>query len=249
MYEKFYNNRAINSSTKYNATDVSESRETTGKVSVAEFELMNSYTRRSISLEADDDNPFGDIGDDVGGGGDDTFGSDDAGGDPFGDIGDDTGGFDFDSADDSTGDLFGDDSGNNDNQNAERERQKALLLDRAKSIKEDYDISRQIRANYPKKFLEMKNILLLNIDRMQRTILQNAEHEEVLSGMITECERLLELVETYIEVMAKKPYEDIFATYVSIHTSMLRLKNLYIKITGLEKEDVEQEEGKYSSTI
>lgn len=257
MYEKFYNNRAINSSTKYNATDVSESRETAGKVSVAEFELMNSYTRRSISLEADDENPFGDIGDDTGTGtddfgGDDPFGSDDAGGetggDPFGDIGDDTGGFDFDSADDSTGDLFGDDSGNN-NQNAERERQKALLLDRAKSIKEDYDISRQIRANYPKKFLEMKNILLLNIDRMQRTILQNAEHEEVLSGMITECERLLELVETYIEVMAKKPYEDIFATYVSIHTSMLRLKNLYIKITGLEKEDIEQEEGKYSSTI
>lgn len=255
MYEKFINSPTLSTSTSNNVKNAFESRETFTSREIAEWEYIenNLSNFKSLAMEADDDNPFGDIGEgmdtgDTGATAEDPFGGDDAGGgdNPFGNIGDDTGGFDFDGASDDGGDIFASDDNSNDNEKA---KAKAMLLDRAKSIKEDYDISRQVRANFPKKFLEMKKILLSNIDKMERTVLDKMEYEEVLKGMIVECERMYELVSAYIEVMAKKPYEDIFATYVSVHTSMVRLKNLYIKITGLDKKDVELEESKYDTTI
>lgn len=257
MYEKFYNSDFNSTSIVDNVTYAFESRETFTESEINRFKYLNQFFQPStISLEADDD-PFGDIGEDDGGmdaGADDNpfgdigdVGGDDGGGDPFG--GDDGGGgFDFDSASDDSGDIFGDDGGGSE-EDAQKAKEKALLLDRAKSIKEDYDISRQIRANFPKKFLELKQIVLTNVNILERTVLDKQEYDETLRGMIVEYDRMYELIEAYLEVMAKKTYEDIFATYVSIHTSLIRLKNLYIKITGIEKDDIEQEESKYSDTI
>lgn len=253
MYEKFVNNYTLSDRTVDNVTNAFGSRETFTPREIAQWEYVKNNLSKynTLSFEADDDNPFGDIGEGMDSGTDDVFaddsGTQDMGSDPFAGIGDDTGGFDFDTADDSNDDIFGGGDDNSDSE--ERNKQKALLLDRAKSIKEDYDISRQVRANFPKKFLEMKKILLSNIDKLERTVLDKTEYDDVLKGMVVECERMYELVEAYIEVMAKKPYEDIFATYVSIHTSMVRLKNLYIKITGLDKKEIELEESKYDTTI
>ena len=266
MYEKFYNNFTNSDSIDNYASYAFESRETFDQSEIDKWVQVTSFRRSQIALEADDDNPFGDIGEDTGGddfgaGGDDPFDADagggddtdpfggigeDTGGDPFGG-GDDSGGFDFDGASDDGGDVFG--GGDQSEEEQQKAKEKAMLLDRAKSIKEDFDISRQIRANFPKKFLELKQIALNNINMLERTVLDKQEYDSVLHGMIVEYERMYDLLEAYIEVMAKKTYEDIFATYVSIHTSFIRLKNLYIKITGIDKDLVEQEESKYSETI
>ena len=255
MYEKFFNSGIVGNSIEPYDSYAFESRETFTNREINQFEVLDKfYPVKTISLE--DDNPFGDIGADDGG---DTFGDDTADDNPFGDIGDglgdtsggdafsDDGGFDFDSAADDGGDIFGD-SGDGEAE-AEKAKQKALLLDRAKSIKEDFDISRQIRANFPKKYLEIKDAIQTNIRKIERTVLDKVEYEDVLQGIVKEYERMYELIEAYIGVMAKKPYDDIFATYVSIHTNLLRLKNLYIKIAGLDKKFIEQEESKYSDTI
>lgn len=258
MYEKFHNSGTIGNSIKYNDSYAFESREVFTDGEYEKYKYIDKFCGpRTISLEADDD-PFGDIGsgdfgDDMSGDtGMDTSGGDD---NPFGDIGDDGGSggdpfggddFDFDSASDDGGDIFGD---GGDSEDSKKNKQKAMLLDRAKSIKEDFDISRQIRANFPKKFLELKKITLNNITLLERTVLQKVEYEDTLRGMVAEYERMYELIDAYISVMAKKTYEDIFATYVSIHTNLIRLKNLYIKITGLDKEEVEQEDSKYANTI
>ena len=253
MYEKFHNSNIVSHSSKHNDSYAFESRETFNEGEIEQFRYLNMfYSPGIISLEADD-NPFGEVGDFDDSGDDTAF---DSGGDdnPFADIGGDDGGdpfaggddFDFDSASDDSGSIFGDDSNDD---NAKKEKQKALLLDRAKSIKEDFDISRQIRANFPKKFLELKKITLNNITLLERTVLQKVEYEDTLKGMVAEYERMYELLDAYISIMAKKTYEDIFATYVSIHTNMIRLKNLYIKITGLDKDEVEQEDSKYANTI
>ncbi len=259
MYEKFHNSSTVNNSVKHYDSHAFESRETFTSGELEKYSFIDKFCKPSvISLEADDD-PFGDIGNDTGGM--DDFGSDAGGGEdnPFGDIGegfddggdpfggDDSGGFDFDSASDDGGDIFGSDD--SDSEAAKKAKQKALLLDRAKSIKEDFDISRQIRANFPKKFLELKKITINNINLIERTVLQKVEYEDTLRGLAAEYERMYELLDAYILVMAKKTYEDIFATYVSIHTNMIRLKNLYIKITGLDKDEVEQETSKYANTI
>lgn len=241
MYEKFFNDcGSVNNDTYSN-----ESREDDRFVgrNYDQVVLLNQFMKPgSISLEAGEDDPFGGIGDVDDGGADfgDTTGGDAGGDDPFDDIGD--GDFDFDGADDNTDDLFG---SPDDDQSAEQKR-KALILDRAEAIKEDYDVSRQIRTNFPKKFLELKTILGNNIRLAERTTVDQ-QYDDVLAGIVTEYERMLDLIEAYIEVMAKKTYDDIFATYVSMHTSLMRLKNLYIEITGGEVTD--EDRSKYERGI
>lgn len=268
MYEKFYNNYSNSDCIDNYDSYAFESRTTFDQSEIDKWMKINGYSMKRISLEADDD-PFADIGNDDTAGGDDFGGGDDpfaadAGGgtdndDPFGGIGEDTGGgdpfgggddgggFDFGGASDDGGDIFGD-SGNSEEEQ-QKAKERAMILDRAKSIKEDFDISRQIRTNFPKKFLELKQIALNNINILERTVLDKQEYDEVLRGIIVEYERMYDLLEAYISVMAKKTYEDIFATYVSIHTSFIRLKNLYLRISGVDKKDYELEESKYSEVI
>lgn len=234
-YEKFYDLFTSRHSDNMSSEDGRQNRETgiLNKLSLEALVIQDNM-KSFFGFEADDDNPFGDIGDDAGG--DDVF-SDDGGSDdnPFGGIGDDSGDFSFDDLGDDSGDFFGGDSG----EDQQKKKEEALKLDRAKAIKEDFDISRQIRADFPERFLAMQDIIANNISIVERTTPPSIEFSSVLSGMIDEYQKLKELISAYIEVMPKKPYDDIFATYVSFWSSMMRIKNLYLKITGTEEENEE----------
>lgn len=203
----------------------------------------------SIGMEADD--PFADIGnddaafgDDSGGGGmdagdafasgnDDPFGSGSTSGgqsegdssDPFGGIGDDSGG-----GDDPFGGMGDDGSGEQQQQNAK----KKIKLDREKTIKEDYNISRQIRQNFPKKFLMLKDIISNNINIIERTVVTDSRFEQILMKMVKEYENIVQIINTYLDVIPRKTYEDIFGTYVSVHSAMMRLKQMYMKLTNYD---------------
>lgn len=233
-YEEFYNMFSTGGSNLVSGKDAKQNGEfNVDKYSLESLVLSDELSNFFISMEADEDNPFADIGD----GGDEEPFADDSGDqsddNPFAGIGDDSGGFNFDDMGDDSGDFFGD--GDDKKQNKE----KALKLDRAKAIKEDFDISRQIRADFPERFLAMKDIINTNITIVERTTAPNSDFAPVLGGIIDEYQKLSELISAYIEVMPKKPYDDIFATYVSFWSTMMRIKNLYIKITGTEEEDKE----------
>lgn len=209
---------------------------------------INGDKNYIIGMEAEDD-PFGDIGQDnadFGGtedsGGNsfdagDAFGSGD-GGDPFADVGADSGGGDpfGDVGGGDSGDPFGgmgDDSGQDQQNQASRQ----IKLDREKTIKEDYNLSRQIRQNFPKKFLMMKDIITNNIAILERTVVTDERFDTIVAKMVAEYEKIYDLINTYLDIIPRKTYEDIFGTYVSIHSAMMRLKKSYLQLTNYDNPD------------
>lgn len=213
---------------------------------------INGNRNYIIGMEAEDD-PFGDIGQDnadFGGtedsGGDpfdagDAFGSGD-GGDPFADVGADSGGGDPFGGDggDPFGDVGGGDSSDpfggmgDDDQNQQNQASRQIKLDREKTIKEDYNLSRQIRQNFPKKFLMMKDIITNNITILERTVVTDERFDTIVAKMVTEYEKIYDLINTYLDIIPRKTYEDIFGTYVSIHSAMMRLKKSYLQLTNYD---------------
>lgn len=210
---------------------------------------VNGSLNYIVGMEAEDD-PFGDIGQDNAAFGDDTggdgldagdaFGSGD-GGDPFADIGSDSGGGDPFGGGDS-GDPFGDMGGGDDpfggmgdDQNQEQKQaSRQIKLDREKTIKEDYNLSRQIRQNFPRKFLSLKDIITNNITILERTVVTDERFSNIINKMVTEYEKIYDLINTYLDIIPRKTYEDIFGTYVSIHSALMRLKKSYLELTNYD---------------
>lgn len=209
---------------------------------------INGNKNYIIGMEAEDD-PFGDIGQDnadFGGtedsGGDsfdasDAFGSGD-GGDPFADVGADSGGGDpfGDMGGGDSGDPFGG-MGDGSGQDQQNQASRQIKLDREKTIKEDYNLSRQIRQNFPKKFLMMKDIITNNITILERTVVTDERFDTIVAKMVTEYEKIYDLINTYLDIIPRKTYEDIFGTYVSIHSAMMRLKKSYLQLTNYDNPD------------
>lgn len=178
-----------------------------------------------------DDNPFG--GDDGGsddggfGGGDDNpfgggdTGSDD-GGNPFGGGGDDD--F-FGGGDDDSNDFFGggDDSDDGDG----KQKKKEVKLDRKAIIEQEYDVNKQVRSIFPKRFLELQDVIKANISMCEKVVIQDASHIEVFDKLIAEYNRLAKIVDDYLAVIIEKPHDDIFSTYFTIFTNLSKLKDIY----------------------
>ena len=210
---------------------------------------INGSLNYIVGMEAEDD-PFGDIGQDNAAFGDDTggdgldagdaFGSGD-GGDPFADIGSDSGGGDPFGGGDS-GDPFGDMGGGDDpfggmgddQSQEQKQASRQIKLDREKTIKEDYNLSRQIRQNFPRKFLSLKDIITNNITILERTVVTDERFSNIINKMVTEYEKIYDLINTYLDIIPRKTYEDIFGTYVSIHSALMRLKKSYLELTNYD---------------
>lgn len=214
---------------------------------------INGNRSYIVGMEAEDD-PFGDIGqdnaafgDDSGGDGldaGDAFGSAD-GGDPFADVGSDSGDPFGGGSSDTGGDPFGDMGGGDDpfggmgddQSQQQNQASRQIKLDREKTIKEDYNLSRQIRQNFPKKFLLLKDIITNNITILERTVVTDERFDKIVAKMVTEYEKIYELINTYLDIIPRKTYEDIFGTYVSIHSAMMRLKKSYLQLTNYDDQD------------
>lgn len=175
-----------------------------------------------ISIEADDD-PFAGIGDDTG---DDSPFADDGGDfggatddNPFGDIGgDDNGEFDF-----------GDDGGGEEDGGS---KSKKLLLDRKKAIFAQFDISKQIRTNFPKRFLELKDKIASNVQIIERTVVDDIKYERLLKKLIKQYDKITDVIDAYCDNISEQTYDDIFGTYVQIHTNLLKIKRNYLEIVA-----------------
>lgn len=242
IYEKLRDSTTIFDSVIPNDETIRQSREEIRTLSI-ELESLKSLDfsypifALKIGLEADD-NPFGEIGDVEGSdpgldSGTDNSSTDD---DPFGDIG---GG--FDNLEDNSQDIFG---GGEDSENNQKRK---LELDRKKALKEEFDISRQIRVNFPKKFLQMHNIINTNIGILDRTIVDEPLYEELIKKLTIQFETVRKLIEAFISIMPKKTYEEIFSTYVSLYSKLVNLKGIYTKLTNTE--DIAKEQLKENNAI
>ena len=218
--------------------------------------LSLNYPRWTISLE--EDNPFDGIGtssDDNDAGFDDNndtstddnpFGGDDnntsdndqsnTGDDnPFdfgGDNNDDNGSDDdfFSGGDDDSNDFFGGGDDNDDNQN--KKPKKEVKLNRKEVLKQEFDINKQVRSVFPKRFLELQDVIKANISMCERVVIQDASHIDVFDQLIEEYNRLAKIVDDYLSIIIEKPHDDIFATYFTIFTNLSKLKDIYNELVN-----------------
>lgn len=218
--------------------------------------LSLNYPRWTISLE--EDNPFDGIGtssddndagfddnndtstDDNPFGGDDNNSSDNdqsnIGDDnPFdfgGDNNDDNGSDDdfFSGGDDDSNDFFGGGDNNDDNQN--KKPKKEVKLNRKDVLKQEFDINKQVRSVFPKRFLELQDVIKANISMCERVVIQDASHIDVFDQLIEEYNRLAKIVDDYLSIIIEKPHDDIFATYFTIFTNLSKLKDIYNELVN-----------------
>jgi len=218
--------------------------------------LSLNYPRWTISLE--EDNPFDGIGtssddndagfddnndtstDDNPFGGDDNNSSDNdhtnIGDDnPFdfgGDNNDDNGSDDdfFSGGDDDSNDFFGGGDNNDDNQN--KKPKKEVKLNRKDVLKQEFDINKQVRSVFPKRFLELQDVIKANISMCERVVIQDASHIDVFDQLIEEYNRLAKIVDYYLSIIIEKPHDDIFATYFTIFTNLSKLKDIYNELVN-----------------
>lgn len=191
--------------------------------------LSLNYPRWTISLE--EDNPFDGIGtssDDNDAGFDDNndTSTDD---NPFG--GDDNNSSDNDQSnigDDNPFDFGGDN--NDDNQN--KKPKKEVKLNRKDVLKQEFDINKQVRSVFPKRFLELQDVIKANISMCERVVIQDASHIDVFDQLIEEYNRLAKIVDDYLSIIIEKPHDDIFATYFTIFTNLSKLKDIYNELVN-----------------
>lgn len=170
-----------------------------------------------------DDNPFGD--DNQSGAGDDN---------PFdfgGDSNDDSGSDDdfFSGGDDDSNDFFG---GGDDDDNQNKKPKKEVKLNRKEVLKQEFDINRQVRSVFPKRFLELQDVIKANISMCERVVIQDASHIDVFDQLIEEYNRLANIVDDYLSIIIEKPHDDIFATYFTIFTNLSKLKDIYNELVN-----------------
>lgn len=215
--------------------------------------LALNYPLWTISLE--EDSPFDGIGEDsdfgssdVDNGNDDnSFGSDDAqdnssgfdsgsndnpfggvdsgsddGGNPFASGGDDD--F-FSGGDDDSNDFFG--GGDDSDGNNEKQKKKEIKLNRKEILQQEYDVNKQVRSIFPKRFLELQDVIKANIAMCERVVIQDNSHIEVFDKIIAEYNKLAKIVEDYLAVIIEKPHDDIFSTYFTIYTNLSKIKDIY----------------------
>lgn len=221
--------------------------------------LSLNYPRWTISLE--EDNPFDGIGtdDDISsddndagfddnndtstddnpfGGDDNTSDNDQSGGEddnPFdfgGDSNDDNGSDDdfFSGGDDDSNDFFGGGDDNDDNQN--KKPKKEVKLNRKDVLKQEFDINKQVRSVFPKRFLELQDVIKANISMCERVVIQDASHIDIFDQLIEEYNRLAKIVDDYLSIIIEKPHDDIFATYFTIFTNLSKLKDIYNELVN-----------------
>ena len=170
-----------------------------------------------------DDNPFGD--DNQSGAGDDN---------PFdfgGDSNDDSGSDDdfFSGGDDDSNDFFG---GGDDDDNQNKKPKKEVKLNRKEVLKQEFDINKQVRSVFPKRFLELQDVIKANISMCERVVIQDASHIDVFDQLIEEYNRLANIVDDYLSIIIEKPHDDIFATYFTIFTNLSKLKDIYNELVN-----------------
>lgn len=217
--------------------------------------LSLNYPRWTISLE--EDNPFDSIetsSDDNDAGFDDNndtstddnpFGGDDNTSDndqsntgddnpfDFGEYNNDDNGSDddfFSGGDDDSNDFFGGGDDNDDNQN--KKPKKEVKLNRKDVLKQEFDINKQVRSVFPKRFLELQDVIKANISMCERVVIQDASHIDVFDQLIEEYNRLAKIVDDYLSIIIEKPHDDIFATYFTIFTNLSKLKDIYNELVN-----------------
>lgn len=181
---------------------------------------MTEKTTKSYSLEAEDD-PFADLGDGLDGDGDLPAGDDAS----FGDGGDDVS---FDSFEDTSGSIFGDDFGSDmSGEDSDGTKSKALEVSRSDLLDESHNLGMYVRRVIPKKIHSLMDIIDFNIEIVNKGI---QKYGKSLDDFILVKESYSEIkdnINEYLEIIDSKTFEEMFSDYIVFLSLIDKVNDMY----------------------
>lgn len=170
-----------------------------------------------FSLEAEDDDPFADLGDglddgdsglvDGGGGSDDVS---------------------FDSFDDSSDSIFGDDFGSDlSGEDGGEAKGKALQVSRSDLLDESHNLGMYVRRVIPKKIKSLIDIIDYNIEVINKDIEENGNNFEDFLMLKESYQEVKNFIKEYLDIIDSKTFEDIFSDYVVFLSLIDKVNDMY----------------------
>ena len=99
-----------------------------------------------------------------------------------------------------------------------------------KAIDDKFDLSKIIRHNFPKQIATLHEVVINNVNILERNTLVNPKLENMRISIISRYKKLILFIVEYLDSIDTERYEDIFKNYLSMWHVANELKTLTVKI-------------------
>lgn len=129
------------------------------------------------------------------------------------------------SGNDQLGDMFGDNSGEeNPEQQAANDQ---IVVDREKLLRAAYNLGDNIRKLFPNRFLTLRETIQSNLNNLELLELSSPEDQEALRKLILLLEEQIKNIDIFLDIIAEQTFDTIFRKYTQIFTCCRKIKDAY----------------------
>lgn len=100
-----------------------------------------------------------------------------------------------------------------------------IEVSRKELLKQSMDLPSNIRKIFPPRFKKLQEVIKKNIKAIER--LSVLSTDEIVMYLLGGYNDQYRLIEDFLSVISEKTYDQIFMTYVEIHTNCMKLKDVY----------------------
>ena len=121
--------------------------------------------------------------------------------------------------------LFGDDQSGDDQEQDQKTQQ--LEVDRSELLKASHDLSTNIRQLFPKRFIELQEVIASNIKIVERLSLYTSDSDDIIHSIMGAYNDQNRLISDYLNIITEQTFDQIFEMYLKIHTNCMQIKESY----------------------
>ena len=122
--------------------------------------------------------------------------------------------------------IFGDDQ-SGDDQGEQDQKTQQLEFDRNELLKSSHDLSTSIRQLFPKRFIELQDVIASNIKVVEKLSLYTGESDDIIQGIMGAYNDQNRLISDYLNIITEQTFDQIFEMYLKIHTNCMQIKETY----------------------
>lgn len=126
---------------------------------------------------------------------------------------------------DEQGNIFGDDQSGDDQEQDQKAQQ--LEVDRSELLKSSHDLSTNIRQLFPKRFIELQDVITSNIKIVEKLSLYTSDSDDIMHGIMGAYNDQMKLISDYLNIITEQTFDQIFEMYLKIHTNCMQIKESY----------------------
>ena len=121
--------------------------------------------------------------------------------------------------------IFGDDQSGDDQEQNQKAQQ--LEVDRNELLKSSHDLSTNIRQLFPKRFIELQDVIASNIKIVEKLSLYTNDSDDIIQGIMGAYNDQNRLISDYLNIITEQTFDQIFEMYLKIHTNCMQIKESY----------------------